>query len=202
MSNRIVQVMLIDHNLVPASAELRVQIIPEYCDSKTQLRGRCMGPRCRFAATIEVAYPLRPLDALSARILIPEASLWEPLSPHLYLGRLELWQDEQRVDTVEVRHGLRRLQWTSEGLKLNGKKLPLSSRAVSSLDESEALMLRQAGVNLLIVDNPDSSRAIYRLADEFGFLVASERSRSRSPLEAPPPSDLGELSGVVLQTLS
>src|SRR5262245_22561907 len=153
MTSRILRVELRDHSLDPATAEVRVTVHAEHA-AGAEVRGRLMGPRCRFASTVEVAYHLRPLpggDALSRRVLLPEASLWEPETPHLYVGPVELWQGGVRVDVVEVRHGLRSLAVGPRGLRVNGKLLALRGRHVETLSEPEALALRQAGVNALVV---------------------------------------------------
>jgi beta-galactosidase/beta-glucuronidase len=198
MSNRIVRVTLHDHSLVPASAELRVSVVAERLDAGTQLRGRLMGPRCRFATTVEIAYHLRPLDALTARVIIPEASLWEPETPHLYAGPIELWQDGARADVVEVTHGLRRLDLGPRGLRVNGKPVALRGRRVESLTDAEALALRQAGYNLLAVGRTDATRHVWDVADRVGFLVACRPQTAQTDELARHPSDLGPLSEYAL----
>src|SRR5262245_42110310 len=137
MTNRILSVTLRDHSLVPAAAEVHVTVVPERLDAGTQVRGRLMGPRCAYASTVEVAYHLRALPAPTAqpgitlRAIIPEASLWEPKSPHLYAGPIELWQDGQRCDVVQVRHGLRQITLGPRGLRLNGSPIRLRGRVIT-----------------------------------------------------------------------
>src|SRR4051794_31875314 len=102
MSNSILHIELTDHSLIPAEAEVRLTVVPRVLNAGTEVRGRLMGPRCRFASTVEVAYHSRPQliptsrPAITLRAIIPEASFWEPQSPHLYSGPVELWQDGQR----------------------------------------------------------------------------------------------------------
>src|SRR4051794_3816870 len=105
MANRIREVQVHDRSVIPAEAEVWVRVVPERLTPATEVRGRLMGPRCAYASTVEVAYPLRPLgppvgnglravpaarggerppcrwgndDApgLTLRVVIPEASLW------------------------------------------------------------------------------------------------------------------------------
>jgi len=90
MNNRIRAVRLVDQRLNPAEAEIWVAIQPEQSSNHIELRGRLMGPRCPYASTVEIAYPLRPFPAtvgvpagFQARVLIPEPSLWEPQTPFL-----------------------------------------------------------------------------------------------------------------------
>src|SRR5437763_15625817 len=118
MSQRIRRVELSDPTLVPAEAEVWVTVHLDRLTPTTAVRGRLMGPTCRYAGTVEVAYPLRSLGpsqkppasegpALTTRVVIPEPSFWDPESPFLYHGPVELWEDGERREQVTVRHGLR-----------------------------------------------------------------------------------------------
>src|SRR5436309_5037500 len=111
--NRIVELSWSWHSTAPNDAELRVSVTPGWLTPGTELRGRLTGPRCRYAATVEVAHPLRPLPGPQApdgplvrRFIVPEASPWEPESPFLYDGVVELWQDGQLSDQREWTTGL------------------------------------------------------------------------------------------------
>src|SRR5262249_19741595 len=142
MSSRILRVELRDRSVIPAEAEILVTVEPARLDGGTEVRGRLMGPRCHFASTIEVAYHLRPLlvptgrPALTLRAIIPEASLWEPETPHVYTGYVELWQDGVREEVVQVRHGLRQVSLGPRGLRLNGRLLRLRGHEVEQLDDA------------------------------------------------------------------
>ncbi len=178
MNPRIRAVRLANHRLNPAEAELWVALQTEPDAAAVEVRGRLMGPRCPYAATVEIAYPLRPLPAAlgaaggyQARILIPEPSLWEPQTPFLYDGPLELWQDGRRYDQVRVSHGLRVLQIGPPGLRVNGKPLPLHGVRRETLTEDEARALHDRGVNLLLTDVRDGVTQPWDVADRFGLLV-------------------------------
>ena len=134
MSNRILHVELRDRSVIPAEAEVHVAVVPERLDTRTEARGRLMGPQCRYASTVEVAYHLRPLlvptgrPAIGLRAVIPEANLWSPETPYLYYGPVELYQDGARCDVVTVRHGLRACSVGPRGLRVNGRLTPLLGR--------------------------------------------------------------------------
>ena len=49
-----------EHSLDPAQAELWISVTAEHLTPTTELRGQLAGPRCLYAATVEVGYPLRP----------------------------------------------------------------------------------------------------------------------------------------------
>src|SRR5438552_214996 len=129
MMNRFQRVELLDQSLTPAEAITRVVVTPERLTSTTELRGRLVGPHCAFANTVEVAYPVRlqreaaERGDLVGRAIIPEPSLWDPMSPFLYRALLELWENGQCCDRATVIHGLRRLQLDHSGLRVNGQPL-------------------------------------------------------------------------------
>jgi hypothetical protein len=181
MDNRILHVDVRDHVLAPAAAEVHIVVRVAARTPSTQLRGRLMGPTCPFASTVEVAYPVRPLprpvprapDELVARVVIPEASLWDTQSPFLYKGPVELWEGERRCDVVSVRHGLRLLRFGPRGLAINGRPLAVRWREMTAAcSDDEALRLRQAGYNLLVAPVTEATVPLWDVADRFGFLVA------------------------------
>jgi hypothetical protein len=180
MENRIRQIKVRNGQLIPSQSEVWIRVVPEHETATTDLRGRLIGPRCLFANTIEVAYPLakappnqvppgRP--GLTKRVVIPEACLWEPESPFLYQGSIELWQDGQRSDQVTISHGLRYFLLGKDGVRINSRPLRLIGRAVSVLNDDDALALRQQGFNLLIVPVYSETQAVWEQADRLGFCV-------------------------------
>lgn len=177
MTNRILRVQLFDRQVLPSQAELQVVVQLQHHDPTAQVRGRVLGPRCRFASTVEVAYPLRPTLQASVpterinRVLIPEPSFWDPQSPHLYLALVELWQEGLRLDSVQLRHAFKHVVVRAGRLFLNGRALALRCRQVEDLSEQQALALRAAGYNALVVPLRESTRTVWEIADRIGFLV-------------------------------
>jgi len=109
MTNRIVNIEVRTHRLSPAEAELWVVATALVTTPTTEIRGRFVGPKCALSSTIEVAYhlqrfPGKPASSaeLSARVVIPEPSLWEPEFLFEYDGVIELWQDGERCDVRQV----------------------------------------------------------------------------------------------------
>jgi hypothetical protein len=180
MGNRILRIEVLDRSLDPISAEVWISVLAEHHTAATEVRGRLMGPRCLYSNTVEVAYPLRPLPSLqnrsglTVRVVIPEASLWEPQCPFLYQGPIELWQDGQCCDRVILSHGLRSLITNERGLYVNGKPLTLRGRRTTACSDKEATQLRQSGYNLLIAPVTQSSLDVWEQADRFGFLVLGQ----------------------------
>jgi hypothetical protein len=178
MPNRIVRVAVRDLSPSPNEAELLIDVTSTEVTPTTEVRGRLMGPRCPYATTVEVAYPLRPFarppagaSPLARRVVIPEASPWEPESPFLYEGPVELWQDGELVDEATARHGLRTLTLGPRGLVVNGRPLTLRGRTVSEGDEATVQQWRRDGLNLLLVSVLPQCAHLWDLADRFGFFV-------------------------------
>ncbi|HZZ82218.1 MAG TPA: hypothetical protein VFE62_27215, partial [Gemmataceae bacterium] len=175
--NRIRDIVVVNHRLDPISTELHVHIKLDAITPTTALKGRLIGPRSMHATTIEIAYPLHEIersDHIVLRAVIPESSWWEPRSPFLYEGPLELWQDDVLCDRATIRHGIRALQLTSKGLRLNGKPLVVRGKLVhGSLSEQDAIALRDAGFSacwLIGASNIDP----WNSADRVGlFLLGS-----------------------------
>src|SRR5437763_974188 len=94
----IAAIAIANHRLNPAEAEVHFTFDLKHNILRPEFRGRLMGPRCPYATTVEIAYPLRPLpriertslQTVTGCIIIPEPSLWDPVSPFLYQGPLAL----------------------------------------------------------------------------------------------------------------
>src|SRR5207253_518712 len=109
---------------------------------------------------------------IELRVIIPEPSWWDPESPFLYEGPLELWQDGVLCDQAEIRHGIRWLQLTSKGLRLNGMPFTLRGKVVeTALSAAEVQKLRADGVNTLLRSVSDSGIEMWNAADRLGFFV-------------------------------
>jgi hypothetical protein len=116
MTNRIHDVSMSISRLTPTEAEIDITVQPETLSGATVARGRFVGPRCAYAATVEIAYPLRelsrtppsaPTPNIILRGIIPEPCLWDAESPFVYRCEIELWQDGQLCDRKSTDYGLR-----------------------------------------------------------------------------------------------
>ena len=179
MSNRILQVQVRDHSLDPAQAEVWISVHADCVTPTTEVRGRLTGPRCVHAATVEVAYPFRPLlrrpeaaADLTVPQVIPEPSLWEPACPFVYHGVVELWEDGRRYDQAQLRHGLRRVVLGPAGLRVNGRPLLLRGRAAMTDNEDPSCALRSGGCNLLMTPVTEDATVQWDRADMPGGFCA------------------------------
>jgi beta-galactosidase/beta-glucuronidase len=177
MANRIRDVFVDNHRFDPHETELRIQVDVEDLTPTTVINGRLMGPRCVYRSTVEIAYPLVELERgaqIVLRVVIPEPSWWEPKTPFLYEGPLELWQDGEMCDRREISHGICTLGAGADGWWLNGRPFKLCGKSVElAFDETQARLWHDEGINTLLteVDKPQSESDLWTLADRFGFFV-------------------------------
>lgn len=182
------------HVLDPTKAELHLRVQLDAAVAGLELRGRLVGPRCCYSSTIEVAYSLLPSAAdsehsstIHGRIIIPEPSLWDPESPFLYYGRLELWEGGQRCDQWEFRLGLRSIRLGPRGLLLNGRPIVISATKTIPGNDIETVATRSAGFNTLILPIENALTGICNLAAERGLLVlgfVNDNDRTTNLLDA------------------
>jgi len=140
------------------------------------ISGRFLGPRCRFASTVEVAHYLRPLTpGVSApsgtqRVILPEPSLWEPATPFVYTALLQAGDEK-----VTLSYGLHRMELTPAGLRLNRK--PFAIRGVMAGARPDFAALRQAGVNTLVAPVGEQTSPLWDEADSWGMFMLGIVSR-------------------------
>jgi hypothetical protein len=191
MSNHIKSIRLHEIRVDPAESELFLSVFPEQVTENTQVSGRLIGPRCRYSTTVEVAYPMREssrshasgeIPRITVRIIIPEASLWDPESPFIYEGPLELWEKGNCVDRLQIKHGLRVLRLGQRGLRLNGKLISICGVPRAELSPECAAQLRRSDCNALLTPLSDEHAALWDEADERGFLMIG-RIESAADLE-------------------
>lgn len=178
MSGPIQHLRVDDISLAPTQAELRVTVTLDREWRNEEVRGRLMGPRCRFSNTVEIAYPLRPLPSSTPdlrsrafRVIIPEASWWDLQSPFLYEGPLELWHDEQCIARTWISHGLRSLTLGPKGLRLNGRPVDVMGKEIESATAEDFACWRSEGINLLVASVRVETEVLWLLGDQSGMLV-------------------------------
>jgi hypothetical protein len=179
MNQSVPSIQVHTQSLTPAEAEIWVTAVPEKITPTTEIRGRVVGPHCLFASTVEIAYPFKPFPRLPAgvspwtrRVVIPEPNLWDPQSPFLYRIIVEIWQDGEQRQLASFNYGLRSIQRTARGLRLNGH--PLSVRGTTRWPGSteSAIKRRNEGYNLAVI--PGDKSQDFAIPDQVGILVLTQ----------------------------
>jgi len=133
--------------------------------------GRFLGPRCRYASTIEVAYPLQPLprsvqpaDSFTKRVHIAEPSLWTPQTPYLYRADIE-----QAGGRISFHHGFRLLDIRPDGCRLNGRHYTFTVAEAAS--SASLAQLREQGMNAVVQSYSADLSESLAIADALGIFV-------------------------------
>jgi hypothetical protein len=203
MAERIRSVTVRPIRLTPTEAELAVRIDVDGPADDAEVHGRLMGPRCKYAKTIEVAYPIRRLPGGTAghvgRVIIPEPSWWDPESPFLYGGPVELWEGGQTAERVQVRGGLYHASAAGGRLTWNGRPLELRAVVEPGVTAEQLSAVRASGANLLVVA-ADDLPGLCTAADEIGLLLAGRAADARTRATTAPPFHYPSLLGFLDET--
>jgi beta-galactosidase len=116
-------------------------------------------------------------------IQVSKPRLWSPNSPYLYQLQTELIESNKTVDAERTRVGIRRIEITKDGLRINGKKLflrgcnrhqeyPYIGNAVPAAAQyREALKIKEAGFDYVRLSHYPQSPAFLDACDELGIIV-------------------------------
>ena len=114
-------------------------------------------------------------------LTIPDAKLWSEDTPYLYTARIS-----NDTDSEEIRFGIRKVEWSSKGLFINGKETLLRGGCVhhdngivgaAAYDESEwrrVKKLKEAGFNAIRSSHNPCSRAMLEACDVLGIYLMDE----------------------------
>ncbi len=117
------------------------------------------------------------------QIRIAKPNLWSPNSPYLYRIRTELVADRKVIDTEETRVGIRHIEITKDGFRINGEKMflrganrhqeyPYIGNALSDAAQyRDALKIKEAGFDYIRLSHYPQSPAFMDACDELGLVV-------------------------------
>jgi hypothetical protein len=161
--------------LNPAEANVQFHVTVDHPNNRLGVKGRLVGPRCAYASTVEVAYPLKDAPPsepgrLSTRVIIPEPNLWEPACPFLYEATLELFLDRSRIDVRTMIVGLRTITIRGSSFFLNGKRFELKTMEAVHLAESGLAQARKQ-FNTVVLPVSLDVRPLWHACDHMGLGV-------------------------------
>jgi len=115
------------------------------------------------------------------RVVAP--ALWSPRTPHLYELRTELVQDGVVVDDETTRIGIRRIEISAAGFRINGERLflrgtnrhqeyPYVGYAISDAAQyRDAKKIKDAGLDYIRLSHYPHAPAFMDACDELGLVV-------------------------------
>jgi beta-galactosidase len=118
---------------------------------------------------------------------IPNALRWDIESPHLYTAETKIVAEDQTLDVVSTRFGIRDVEWKPEtGMWLNGKNIKLQgvcnhqdagalgTAAPDKIIRFRILQLKAMGCNAIRTAHNPRTPVFYQICDEEGMLVMDE----------------------------
>lgn len=120
---------------------------------------------------------------LKLSIDIDNPKLWGTTTPHLYTLTTKLYCDDQIVDAVTERVGIRKVELNKEGFFLNGNKMyirgtnrhqeyPYVGYAISNeANYRDAIKIKQAGFDFVRLSHYPQDESFLDACDELGLLV-------------------------------
>ena len=117
---------------------------------------------------------------------IPDAKLWSEVTPSLYTCRVTLEENGTVVDETSQTFGIRKIEWSNQGLLVNGEETLLRGGCVhhdngilgaATYDKSEfrrVRKLKESGYNAIRSSHNPASRAMLDACDQYGVYLIDE----------------------------
>lgn len=132
------------------------------------------------------AFPGRSF-VLRKRFALPNARLWDPEEPNLYICDAQILEDQESIDQDSSTFGIRTLSVDAvRGLRINGKPVKLRGTcihhdngvigavALPRAEERKAELIKAAGFNAIRSAHNPVSEAMLKACDRLGILVMDE----------------------------
>jgi hypothetical protein len=145
------------------------------------------GGQCVADALFNLEPQIAAGQTITLQAAIPDAKLWTPDTPTLYTARLSLLKNNQVLDTIETRFGMRQFSIDGPYLLLNGQRLMLcgygddhiypEQMAMPSDKELHLARLRTIksyGFNHVRHHSSIMPPEYYQACDELGMIATAE----------------------------
>lgn len=117
---------------------------------------------------------------------IPDAKLWSEKAPFLYTCKAVLKDGDVITDTEEVSFGIRKIEWSPNGLLVNGQETllrggcvhhdngVLGACAYAEAEERKVRIMKEYGYNAIRSSHNPCSRAMLEACDRLGMYMIDE----------------------------
>jgi beta-galactosidase len=170
-------------------ATVRVQTHIQNADAKPRefaLRTTLLDAKGKTAASVVSKLTSLAADineAFVQELRVTKPQLWSPHSPYLYRVRTELLVGRKVIDAEEARIGIRQIEMTTNGFRINGEKMflrgvnrhqayPYIGNALSDAAQyRDARKIKEAGFDYVRLSHYPQSTAFLQACDELGLVV-------------------------------
>ena len=130
--------------------------------------------------------PIYGKDTPKCQLEVTDAMLWDCINPCLYTAVTEIFVDEKMLDHYETTFGIRSIEYTAEGLLLNGKQTPLygtcfhqdfvgvGAAIPDAIQNYKIQKIRDIGFNAFRSSHNPATLELLDACDRLGVLVINE----------------------------
>lgn len=125
-------------------------------------------------------------DTKKCKMEVKEAYLWECKNPYLYTAITEVFEGDKIVDNYETIFGIRSIEYTTQGLLLNGEPTPLygtcfhqdfvgvGAAIPDAIQNYKIKKIRDVGFNAFRSSHNPATLELLDACDRLGVLVINE----------------------------
>ncbi|KAK1750359.1 glycoside hydrolase superfamily [Echria macrotheca] len=181
-----------------ATLDLVVQVENTGSASQTDLQiatdihvfqGGKIGEKVGQFPTAKVQVGSAKTASVNSSVTLSNPRLWGPKpsqTPNLYVAVTRVLSNNQTIDEYTTRFGIRSVQYTADGVKVNGERIYLQgvcqhhdlgsigSAFIVSAAKRQLEMLQEMGSNAVRTSHNPPAPELLDLADEMGFLILDE----------------------------
>ena len=134
----------------------------------------------------EGSLPIYGKDTSKSQIEIKDVFLWDCSNPYLYTAVTEIFEGDTLVDNYETTFGIRNIEYTKDGLLLNGEKTPLygtcfhqdfvgvGAAIPDAIQNYKMKKMREVGFNAFRSSHNPATLELLDACDRMGILVINE----------------------------
>lgn len=174
-------------NAATSGQAVNVQVVTDVhiLDAETEAAGAKVG---EFPAK-NVSVKAGSIESSSGSVTLQNPKLWGPRpsqQPHRHVAITRLYSGNQLIDTYETPFGIRSVQYSGDGVRINGERIyiqgvcqhhdlgSLGSAFNIPAAERQLEMLQDMGSNAIRTSHNPPATEILDIADRLGILVLDE----------------------------
>ena len=173
-----------------ATVQLEVKLVNQSDAQKAlTVKTSIIGPEGNLAAESTSSVNINAAGSAIAEVSedIPSPELWSHDHPALYKAKIQLLENNQVIDEVEERFGIRTTEFSAEkGFLLNGENVllkgacmhhdngPLGAAAFEGAEYRRVRLMKEYGFNAIRCSHNPPSKLFLDACDELGMLVMDE----------------------------